>query len=329
MPLTRSASAALARALGVSTLLLLVTAHGAAAWGCEGHEAIARLAERLLDARTRAAVTALLRSSPIDPALARYCGRATDPMVDASTWADDVRKERPGTAAWHFIDVPRRVEAASVDYRQYCPGGGCLVDAIVRQFAVVRSGAAAPARAEALRFLIHLVADAHQPLHTTTNGDRGGNCLPVWYYGHAPKEGPFATAHPNLHTIWDSSAIRGIMRRQHLQTADALASFLDDAGHPSAGRTTPTTAVVLGWVIASHQVARDVAYGDLPVPVPFEDAPRLRSCEQNDRVGRRLDALHEVVAQRYEASARPAIEQQLAAAAIHLAETLRAAFDAP
>jgi hypothetical protein len=30
-----------------------------------------------------------------------------------------------------------------------------------------------------LAFLIHFVVDIHQPLHTTTNADRGGTCQQV------------------------------------------------------------------------------------------------------------------------------------------------------
>lgn len=59
-----------------------------------------------------------------------------------------------------------------------------------------------------MRYLIHLVGDLHQPLHTSTlfseykfnskirKGDVGGNLIPIFY----PKN-PNLT---NLHALWDS-----------------------------------------------------------------------------------------------------------------------------
>ncbi len=48
--------------------------------------------------------------------------------------------------------------------------------------------ASAQAQAEALRYLIHFVGDLHQPLHTTTNDDRGGNCVPVAFFDREPEK---------------------------------------------------------------------------------------------------------------------------------------------
>lgn len=311
----------------LSSLLALLP-RPAAAWGCEGHQAIAVLAEQLLDPATRAAAIALLRAAPIDPALPRYCrDTPDDPIVDASTWADDEREVAPATADWHFIDVPRRVDLATADYRRYCPQGRCIVDVTVHEFAIVRSTADPRARAEALRFLIHLVGDVHQPLHTITNGDRGGNCLPVRYYGHAAKEAVNGSVYPNLHAIWDSSTIRGLMRRQHLATPAALADYLFRTQHPpAADARAPTTAVVLGWAEESNRIAREVAYADLPVAVPIDGGREPATCEGNGHVARRLAELHESVARAYEARTLPVVEQQLTEAAVRLAETLRAAF---
>lgn len=321
----------LRRAVALSSWLVLLAPWPAAAWGCEGHEAIARLAERLLDPATRAAVTAALAAGPIDPSLDRYCDDAgDDPIADASTWADDERAVAPATEAWHFVNLPRGADLSHIDYRRFCPDGACLVDALVHQFAAVRSSRDPARRAEALRYVIHLVGDAHQPMHTITNGDRGGNCLPVRYYTRAPKESTPERFSPNLHAVWDGSLIRTVMYRHSLKAPSALADYLFRTHHPATATARRlTTAVVLGWVMAATRVARDAAYGDLPVAVPVEDAPAVESCAQNDDVGHRLAALHESIGRAYETKTAPLVEQQLVAAAVHLAETLRAAFSGP
>jgi hypothetical protein len=48
-------------------------------------------------------------------------------------------------------------------------------------------------RAQALRFLAHLVGDVHQPLHVGAAADRGGNDVLLRYRGRDS----------NLHAIWD------------------------------------------------------------------------------------------------------------------------------
>jgi hypothetical protein len=52
-------------------------------------------------------------------------------------------------------------------------------------------------RLEALKYIVHFVGDAHQPLHVSNNLDRGGNDLPVVFMG----------LQTNLHAVWDTSII--------------------------------------------------------------------------------------------------------------------------
>ena len=58
------------------------------------------------------------------------------------------------------------------------------------------------AKARALKFVIHFVADLHQPLHDEDNGDNGGNTRHVIF-----------DAHPdNLHCVWDTGLLQHISR---------------------------------------------------------------------------------------------------------------------
>jgi hypothetical protein len=49
----------------------------------------------------------------------------------------------------------------------------------------------------ALRFLIHLVGDLHQPLHVGREEDQGGNKITVYWFEKKT----------NLHAVWDSELI--------------------------------------------------------------------------------------------------------------------------
>ena len=49
----------------------------------------------------------------------------------------------------------------------------------------------------ALKFLVHLIGDLHQPLHVGNGKDRGGNDIKVKWFGEAT----------NLHNVWDEKLI--------------------------------------------------------------------------------------------------------------------------
>ena len=158
--------------------------HPAFAWGVEGHEIIALIAERYLDPAVRAKVAALLAAD-------------TDTLTDhdiasEATWADKYRdSDRNTTKAryeatwrWHFVDI----ELAEPDLASACfghpplplgvpasegPPRACVVDKIV-QFAAELDNPAtsAPEQLLALKFLLHLVGDLHQPLHAADDQPR-------------------------------------------------------------------------------------------------------------------------------------------------------------
>jgi hypothetical protein len=212
----------------------------------------------------------------------------------------------------------------------YCPHGDCAVEAIVAQFRALTTPSSTVIRANALRFLLHLVGDLHQPLHATTNGDRGGNCVPVTYYERAPQPNPNGDFSPNLHAVWDSSTIRTLMTTRSLADARALAGFVVGQ-HPLPAAVAPqraTTAAVIGWAQGAHAIGMNVVYPRLPTPIAVEpaSAAMLPSCAGNRDVVHRMLAQHEVIDARYEQASVPAILGQLRLAGIRLAAVLKAAY---
>ncbi len=315
-------------------LLISAGSTNAFAWGCDGHRAIVFVAEQLLSTATINAVKTVLTASPVDAALKRFCDPVpSDIIADVASWADDERDVNPVTGAWHFINVPRSVGAAPSAYGKYCLNGDCIIDAIVAQFKTLKKTSVDPTRkADALRFIIHLVGDVHQPLHAITNGDRGANCLPVTYFSQAPQEDDKGNFAPNLHRVWDADLIRTLMAAQHLADARALAAYIVQHGSTtSVVAQAPTTSRVKSWARASNALARTVAYGRLPVNPPLEPAAAitLTSCDDNNHVGRRMAKLHERLADGYAQASTPVIVRQLRLAGERLAAALEAAFPAP
>lgn len=197
--------------------LLAVGACNALAWGAEGHRLIAELAQQQL---TPAAATEVDRLLGLEPG-------AT--MVSVSTWADKVRGD--GSGPLHYVSLPEG--DCTYSRQRDCPDGQCIVEAITAKLAVLRSTASDAERLAALKWVIHLVGDIHQPLHVGLASDKGGNLFQVRAFGRGS----------NLHAVWDGDLIR--------RRAGGMSQLLQDAA--TAGRTAPQATPAM-WATQSCSI---------------------------------------------------------------------------
>lgn len=241
------------------------------AWGPQGHTLVARIAEAQLTAAVRARVAAILGP-----------GR---PFRSIASWADDVRRTRPQTANWHFINIP--LTAQGLDMSRDCPKGDCIIGKIADFRKILRDPATAPeARAEALMFLVHFIGDMHQPLHCGDKNDRGGNDIKVQLAGRDT----------NLHSVWDS----GILGR--IGNEDQLFPSLSKESAKRAKNWSKGT--VEEWAQQSYVAAKSKVYKNLP-KAAAGTAP--------------------VIDAKYEQMANPLIREQLEKAGARLARVLNEA----
>jgi hypothetical protein len=179
----------------------------AVAWGDEGHQVVALVAQSFLDPDVRKKVTALLAAD-------------TDPLTphdiaNAATWADKYRdanidNSRQRTRQWHFVDI----ELDAPNFDEACfnhpsipsgtpasngPAGDCVADK-VQEFAGELADPSTDLEEQvvALKFLLHFVGDLHQPLHDSDDRDRGGNDKRVSAAGFRAG---------NLHHYWDTEFV--------------------------------------------------------------------------------------------------------------------------
>jgi S1/P1 Nuclease len=302
-------------AVGLAAGFALVPS--ARAWGCKGHQTVALIAEKHLTPEAKQLVQKLLSENPIDPKLNRYCGGAVrDAMADASTWADDVRGERKN-GPWHYIDIPRGAQRGPIE--PYCGAEGCVTKAISEQLAILKDKSAdAAKRADALRYVIHFVGDMHQPLHTATNADEGGNCVPLKYLRRSPKEHNHSYS-PNLHSIWDTAILeRDAEGADSAEYADTLeAVFAGDIENwQKAG------IHLEDWVWEGFEYAENVVYGTLTPKIAIEPNVAVHSCTDDNNIGERL--LHQsiVAGEVYQEKAGPVVEKRLAEGGVRLAMIL-------
>lgn len=297
--------------------VLLFWLAAAQAWGCKGHQTVALIAEKHLTPETRQWVEKLLSENPIDPKLNRYCGGAVrDAMADSATWADDVRGERKN-GPWHYIDIPRGSKRGPIE--PFCGTAGCVTKALSEQLAILKdSKADAAKRADALRYVIHFVGDLHQPLHTTTNADEGGNCVPLKYFRRNAHEHNHSFS-PNLHSIWDTAIperdAEGADSSEYADTLDALFAA-DIEGWQKAGIR------VEDWVWEGYDFAESVVYGDLTPKIAIEPNVAVHSCSDDNNIGERLLHQNIVAGEAYQEKAAPVAEKRIAEGGIRLAMIL-------
>lgn len=202
-----------------ATLLVALTGSSTVhAWGADGHRLNAELAHSQLTPAAQSAITRLLAAEP------------GSTLTSVSTWADEVRS--PSTAAWHYVN-PSPGDC-SYDRSRDCDDDQCVVEALNRQVAVLKSRAPDAERLTALKWVIHLVGDLHQPLHAGFRGDKGGNLSQVQAFGRGT----------NLHSLWDGGLIRN-----RLGGLDALR-----ASATTVGVATPLPPEASAWATESCKV---------------------------------------------------------------------------
>ena len=209
MPKPKTVLAALAALVAVAG-----SAAPARAWDELGHRVVARIAWENMTPEARAAAVRLLENGPLNaglrellPAVGTPEERQRELFVMAAYWPDMIRgREHPGYrfahSDWHYVNFfwEQKPDGSKVD-RDDLPRAGLLLDQLQR----IRTGLADASRPDSLRavdlaWALHLVGDAHQPLHNSARitaqdpeGDRGANSfLLKGVY-------PFS----NLHSYWD------------------------------------------------------------------------------------------------------------------------------
>lgn len=280
---------------GLSLLACYLIAVPGFSWWAPGHRTVARIAASRLTPAVRERIGEILgvRDTP---------GAVAQAMADASVWADQT-KDLTHTGEWHFINLTLQDGRDALSER--CPGENCVTVRIE----IFRDQLAGHKRtglsdADALRYLIHLVGDVHQPLHAASNADLGGNCERISPFTHAD----------SLHALWDGGIVWAI-EPDDRRLADNINHYiarLSPRERDRWSRGNPET-----WTWESHEIALHDIYQRLHAPV--EPAVFPGSCrtapEEIRRFRPAIDSL-------YINDMKPIVRDQLAKAGLRLARLL-------
>lgn len=170
------------RITAVAALAALLIPSPAFAWGKTGHRVVATIADTQLSGLARAQVQQILGY-----------GESLD---EAANWPDEMRSA-PGefwqktATPWHYVTLNGTVY-------DHAPPEGDALEALGRFSKTLQDPNASRADKQlALRFVVHLVGDLHQPLHVGKCCDKGGNDVKVTWFGKPT----------NLHAAWDSELV--------------------------------------------------------------------------------------------------------------------------
>ncbi|WP_316798328.1 S1/P1 nuclease [Pedobacter frigidisoli] len=194
-------------------------------WGFFGHKTVATIAEQHLSIKAKEAVKLLLEN---------------ESMIDVASWADEVRNQPAykNTANWHFVNLPPGLNKRKFRDSITTLKTDNLLSALELNEHIIQDPNATKAqKVVALKFIIHLVGDAHQPMHVSRAEDKGGNTIQVQFDGKGT----------NLHSLWDSR----LLDHQGLSIAEL--SSKDQIGRAKIRRWQ--RAAPVDWLYESYRIS--------------------------------------------------------------------------
>lgn len=208
----------------ILSLGIAFTAFGLISWGFKGHRAVATIAQKHLNTNTAYVTSAYLKG---------------EQMEDVSTWADENRD--PKTAPWHYINLPIGLSRDAF-VKAVQESDNNVYTAILKTEATLKdANSSAEAKNEAMKYLIHLVGDAHQPMHVSRKEDKGGNTIQL-------RLGDKGT---NLHSLWDSKLID----KEGLSQDDIVKTY--DTATPADIKKWQSDSPI-EWLWESYQITTDL-----------------------------------------------------------------------
>lgn len=162
--------------------LSLTLSFQAHSWGQTGHRVTGAIAEKHLSRKAKRMVNKLL---------------INEDLAQASTFSDEQRSNpsefwKKTANPWHYVNVHEG------KVYEKAPQEGDAVTALEMFSKQLESKETSfEDKQIALRFIVHIIGDLHQPFHSGTDLDRGGNTVNVKFFDEET----------NIHRVWDEHLI--------------------------------------------------------------------------------------------------------------------------
>ncbi len=333
--------------LGV--ILVTTPLSSALAWGSDGHQTIGQIASLRIRPRTARQISEILKPG--------------ETLANISTWADTV-KERVGKTdpdpetnaflqdvahnatnrEWHYVNLPLNCRSY-----QTCRGFTLKNDVVHMLNVSIRTLQGKPSarfplsKRNALKLLVHLVGDIHQPLHVGVGYIDADDSIPHYTFVGDPvvirrkhlshdKGGNDLVIdgdRQNLHGFWDFGLVTSLKISSNHQSPESMGEFLYQSVNPTSSWNSqgPVSTWAAQWATDSLQKSRNQTYasvkitGRRTIPVLSGGKPVINNgqlvMQKVYDVSRAAD---------YETANREVVRQQLALGGFRLAKLLDAIY---
>jgi hypothetical protein len=174
--------------LSIKVLVIAMLAYmpiKASAWGVLGHRIVGEVADSYLQAKTRLAIKQLL---------------GDESLAMSANWADFIKSDTSYNylSSWHYVNL--NADLSKTDLFSFLDNqpSANIYNKTNEMIAVLKNQkSTAEQKKQALRLIIHMVGDLHQPMHTARKDDLGGNKIQLLWFGEKS----------NLHKVWDEGLI--------------------------------------------------------------------------------------------------------------------------
>lgn len=205
-------------------------------WGTTGHRTIAEIAERHLTGKTKKQLKKII---------------GTQKLAYFANWPDFIKSDTldtyKETDVWHYVNVKQGLNFNEFESSIKNLSTPSLYSQILKQKEIIKDEKTTLEQKEvALKFLIHLVGDLHQPLHVGRAEDQGGNQIKLSFFREAT----------NLHTLWDSKLV-DFQKYSYSEYADVLNR------KPRAAYNKAAEGQLENWFFESYQHASKI-YAQTP-----------------------------------------------------------------
>ena len=211
----------------MKNILLILLVLLLSSWGKTGHRIVGEIAERQLTKEVKEIVYDILDG---------------ESLSSVSTWADEMRSnpDFDKFSHWHYVNLPLDKEYPEVKHTK-----ANVVTIIERCVAVLKSPSSDKEMKKFyLKYLVHLVGDLHQPMHTGRYEDYGGSKIYLTFKGRKGSDN-----RTNLHVLWDTNLID-----------DFKMSYTEWSNHlqNKYRKEVVKQSNTLEWTFESHWWARDI-----------------------------------------------------------------------
>lgn len=201
------------------------------AWGMTGHRVVAQIADQNIKSSTRKKINKLLDNMPI---------------AYWANWPDFIKSDKTGeydhTHIWHYVNAPGNLSKEDfIAYIKNVKQDNIYKEITLLERTIADKVSSVQQKRVALYFLVHLMGDAHQPMHVGREEDLGGNRISVLWFNDKS----------NLHAVWDGKLI-DYMKYSYTEYANLLNTISKEK------KKTLQAGTLEDWLYESHCVANEI-----------------------------------------------------------------------